>query len=100
MITNGLEDTYPLIILQKTESISPKTTIVSLELLNDTEYLKAQNFLINWNLSTTFDNKHAAFGVCILAPEWLAEIKKEMEPDPIKIFKDCVDEFNENFGWC
>ena len=65
---------------------------------NDTEYLKAQNFLINWDLSTTFDNKHAAFGVCILAPEWLAEIKKEIEPDPIKIFKDCVEEFNENFG--
>ena len=39
LITNGLEDTYPLTILQETESISTKTIIVSLELLNHSDYL-------------------------------------------------------------
>ena len=58
----------------------------------------AQNFLKNWNLGTDNENIHAAFGVCIVAPEWLAEIKKELQPDPIKIFKDCVDEFEKNFN--
>ena len=57
----------------------------------------AQKFLKNWNLGTDNENMHAAFGVCIVAPEWLAEIKKELQPDPIKIFKDCVDEFEKNF---
>jgi len=60
--------------------------------------IAAQNFLKNWNLGTDNENMHAAFGVCIVAPEWLAEIKKESQPDPIKIFKDCVDEFEKNFN--
>ena len=60
--------------------------------------IAAQNFLKNWNLGTDNENIHAAFGVCIVAPEWLAEIKKESQPDPIKIFKDCVDEFEKNFN--
>ena len=60
--------------------------------------IAAQNFLKNWNLGTDNENMHAAFGVCIVAPEWLAEIKKELQPDPIKIFKDCVDEFEKNFN--
>ena len=61
------------------------------------KYVSAQNFLMNWDLSTSYESDHAAFGVCILAPEWLAEIKKEIQPDPIKAFKDCVNEFEENF---
>jgi penicillin amidase/acyl-homoserine-lactone acylase len=60
--------------------------------------IAAQNFLKNWNLGTDNENIHAAFGVCIVAPEWLAEIKKELQPDPINIFKDCVDEFEKNFN--
>ena len=52
---------------------------------------------MNWDLSTSYESDHAAFGVCILAPEWLAEIKKEIQPDPIKAFKDCINEFEENF---
>ena len=60
--------------------------------------ITAQNFLKNWNLGTDSENMHAAFGVCVVAPEWLAEIKKESQPDPIKIFKDCVDEFEKNFN--
>ena len=60
--------------------------------------IAAQNFLKNWNLGTDNENMHAAFGVCIVAPEWLAEIKKESQPDPIKIFKDCVNEFEKNFN--
>ena len=60
--------------------------------------ITAQNFLKNWNLGTDNENMHAAFGVCIVAPEWLAEIKKESQPDPIKIFKDCVNEFEKNFN--
>ena len=60
--------------------------------------IAAQNFLKNWNLGTDNENIHAAFGVCIVAPEWLAEIKKESQPDPIKIFKDCVNEFEKNFN--
>ena len=60
--------------------------------------IDAQNFLKNWNLGTDNENMHAAFGVCIVAPEWLAEIKKESQPDPIKIFKDCIDEFEKNFN--
>jgi penicillin amidase/acyl-homoserine-lactone acylase len=57
----------------------------------------AQRFLKEWNLGTDFENEHAAFGVCILSPEWLAEIKREPQPDPIKIFIDCVDEMYQNF---
>jgi acyl-homoserine-lactone acylase len=60
--------------------------------------IAAQNFLKNWNLGTDNENMHAAFGVCIVAPEWLAEIKKESQPDSIKIFKDCVNEFEKNFN--
>ena len=60
--------------------------------------IAAQNFLKDWNLGTDNENMHAAFGVCIVAPEWLAEIKKESQPDPIKIFKDCVNEFEKNFN--
>ena len=60
--------------------------------------IAAQNFLKNWNLGTDNENMHAAFGVCIVAPEWLAEIKKESQPDPIKIFKDCINEFEKNFN--
>ncbi|MDA9651916.1 penicillin acylase family protein [Pelagibacteraceae bacterium] len=60
--------------------------------------IAAQNFIKNWNLGTDNENMHAAFGVCIVAPEWLAEIKKESQPDPIKIFKDCVNEFEKNFN--
>jgi penicillin amidase/acyl-homoserine-lactone acylase len=41
---------------------------------------------------------HAAFGVCIVSPEWLAEIKREPQPDPIEIFKNCVDEFEQTFN--
>lgn len=40
LITNGLEDTYPLVILQKTESISDKTMILSLDLLDNQKYLE------------------------------------------------------------
>ena len=60
--------------------------------------IAAQSFLKNWDLGTDNENIHAAFGVCIVAPEWLAEIKKESQPDPIKIFKDCVNEFEKNFN--
>ena len=33
-----------------------------------------------------------------LSPEWLAEIKREPQPDAIKIFTDCVDEMYQNFN--
>ena len=32
----------------------------------------AQKFLQDWDLGTDYENNHAAFGVCILSPEWLA----------------------------
>ena len=35
---------------------------------------EAQKFLKEWDLGTGFENEYAAFGVCILSPEWLAEI--------------------------
>ena len=59
---------------------------------------EAQKFLKEWDLGTDFENEYAAFGVCILSPEWLAEIKREPQPDPIEIFSDCVDEMYKNFG--
>ena len=58
----------------------------------------AQEFLRDWDLGTDSDNLHAAFGVCILSPEWLAEITRKPRPDPIDIFINCVDEFEKNFG--
>ena len=58
----------------------------------------AQKFLQDWDLGTDYENNHAAFGVCILSPEWLAEIKREPQPDAIKIFTDCVDEMYQNFN--
>jgi len=60
--------------------------------------VEAKSFLKEWNLGTDKDNMHAAFGVCILSPEWLAEIKRKPEPDPLKTFEDCVEEFYKNFG--
>ena len=71
--------------------------IFSYDFIED-RLIVAQSFLKNWDLGTDNENMHAAFGVCIVAPEWLAEIKKESQPDPIKIFKDCVDEFEKNFN--
>ena len=65
---------------------------------NNERFKKAQEFLKDWDLGTNSENMHAAFGVCILSPEWLAEIQREQRPDPIQIFKDCVDEFFTNFG--
>ena len=62
------------------------------------KFFEAQSFLKEWDLATDKDNMHAALGVCILSPEWLAEIKRKPEPDPLKIFEDCVEEFYENFG--
>jgi len=58
----------------------------------------AQKFLQDWDLGTDYENNHAAFGVCILSPEWLAEIKREPQPDAIEIFTDCVDEMYQNFN--
>ena len=71
--------------------------IFSYDFIED-RLIVAQSFLKNWDLGTDNENIHAAFGVCIVAPEWLAEIKKESQPDPIKIFKDCVNEFEKNFN--
>ena len=65
---------------------------------NTKKLFEAQSFLKEWDLATDKDNMHAAFGVCILSPEWLAEIKRKPEPDPLKTFEDCVEEFYENFG--
>ncbi|SVB23561.1 uncharacterized protein METZ01_LOCUS176415, partial [marine metagenome] len=62
------------------------------------EFFDAQNFLKDWDLSTDKNNLHAAFGVCILSPEWLAEIKRKPQPDPIEIFENCVQEFHSNFN--
>ena len=59
---------------------------------------EAQKFLKEWDLGTDFENEYAAFGVCILSPEWLAEIKREPQPNPLEIFSDCVDEMYKNFG--
>ena len=59
---------------------------------------EAQKFLKEWDLGTDFENEYAAFGVCILSPEWLAEIKREPQPKPLEIFSDCVDEMYKNFG--
>lgn len=53
LITNGLEDTYPLIILQQTESISDKTIIISLDLLNNQGYLS--RIFTQLNLNQNFD---------------------------------------------
>ncbi len=64
---------------------------------NNKKFFEAQIFLKEWDLATDKDNMHAAFGVCILSPEWLAEIKRKPEPDPLKTFEDCVEEFYENF---
>ena len=65
---------------------------------SDTKLINAQEFLTEWNLGTDSNNLHAAFGVCILSPEWLAEITREPQPDPILTFTNCVDEFYKNFG--
>ena len=72
--------------------------IFNYDFTGDSTLLEAQQFLFNWDLGTDFENEHSAFGVCILSPEWLAEIKWEPQPDAIKIFIDCVDEFYNNFG--
>ena len=65
---------------------------------SDKKLINAQEFLAEWDLGTDSNNLHAAFGVCILSPEWLAEITREPQPDPILTFTNCVDEFYKNFG--
>ena len=72
--------------------------IFKFDFKDDARLETAQKFLQNWNLGTDSENLQAAFGVCILGPEWLAEIKREPQPDPIKIFKDCIVEFEVNFN--
>jgi len=72
--------------------------IFEFDFKDDVRLVTAQKFLQNWNLGTDSENLQAAFGVCILGPEWLAEIKREAQPEPIKIFKDCIDEFEVNFN--
>tara|TARA_S200000501_G_scaffold87629_1_gene80648 strand:- start:390 stop:1070 length:681 start_codon:yes stop_codon:yes gene_type:complete len=72
--------------------------ILDYDFKGDQRLIDAQDFLSDWDLGTDSNNQHAAFGVCILSPEWLAEITRELEPDAIQIFKDCVDEFEINFG--
>ena len=72
--------------------------IFEFDFKDDVRLETAQKFLQNWNLGTDSENLQAAFGVCILGPEWLAEIKREPQPDPIKIFKDCIVEFEVNFN--
>tara|TARA_B110000091_G_scaffold208896_1_gene249236 strand:- start:625 stop:2229 length:1605 start_codon:yes stop_codon:yes gene_type:complete len=72
--------------------------IFKFDFKDDVRLETAQKFLQNWNLGTDSENLQAAFGVCILGPEWLAEIKREPQPDPIKIFKDCIVEFEVNFN--
>ena len=72
--------------------------IFEFDFKDDVRLKTAQKFLRNWNLGTDSENLQAAFGVCVLGPEWLAEIKREPQPDPIKIFKDCIVEFEVNFN--
>ena len=72
--------------------------IFKFDFKDDVRLKTAQKFLQNWNLGTDSENLQAAFGVCVLGPEWLAEIKREPQPDPIKIFKDCIVEFEVNFN--
>ena len=72
--------------------------IFEFDFKDDVRLVSAQKFLEKWNLGTDSENLQAAFGVCILGPEWLAEIKRELQPDAIKIFKDCINEFEKNFN--
>ena len=72
--------------------------IFDFDFKDDVRLVMAQNFIQDWDLATDSENLHAAFGICILSPEWLAEIKQESQPDPIKIFKDCINEFEKNFN--
>ena len=65
---------------------------------SDKKLINAQEFLTEWDLGTDSNNLHAAFGVCILSPEWLAEITRQPQPDPILTFTNCVEEFYKNFG--
>lgn len=43
LVTNGIDDTFPLEILQETSKIREDVTVVSLELLKDSAYLKQVN---------------------------------------------------------
>jgi hypothetical protein len=53
LITNGLEDTYALTILQHVESVKKNVVVISLELLNEELY---RNSLLNkFHLSLDFD---------------------------------------------
>lgn len=53
LVTNGLEDTYPVTILQHQESLKSNLTIVSLGLLYEEEY--RMRLLNKFDLSTEFD---------------------------------------------
>lgn len=53
LITNGLEDTYPITILQNTESIKTSVIVISLKLLDEAPY--RLRLLKKYHLSTEFD---------------------------------------------
>ena len=62
------------------------------------QLIKAQKILKDWDLSTNFDNRSAALGVCLISPEWLAEQAQRLPPPVETVFRDCVDQIYKIYG--
>ena len=54
-------------------------------------YRQAQQFLQEWDFSTTVDNRHAALGVCLVGAEWIAEQAGKTAPDALEELRRCTD---------
>ena len=65
---------------------------------NNKALIESQQVLQNWNLSTSFNNKEATLGVCIISPEWLSEQTNTDPPDPISVFNDCTLNITNFYG--
>ncbi len=68
-----------------------KTISQILEKDSPIRYIKAQEHLSDWDLSTDLENRGAALGTCIIGGEWLAEQAGEPPPKHLSELKRCTD---------
>lgn len=77
IITNGLDDTYPIVALQHIKKINPQTKVISLNLLSHQQYINHINQQLSLNLS---DNKILAVEKLLNQPNYKVYISSTVDP--------------------
>jgi len=77
IITNGLEDTYPIVALQHIKKINPLTKVISLNLLSHQQYINHINQQLSLNLS---NNKILAVEKLLNQPNYKVYISSTVDP--------------------